>query len=392
MKNFLEHIAAIFSRKKDGSGSSIKFSLLDWKKSPIFLTVVFLPLVMSTKQTIGHPLASQVYWGGYLDGEHYGWGDAPWENNTIEVFEQNSGKRLSIIHWGQFWHWKQQRGYSGIGDGFFQRFETNMYERVRQHGAIPMINWNSWSGDASGSPNQPDYRLAKIIQGDYDAYIRQWARDAKAWGKPLFLRFDHEMNGDWYPWSERTNGNQPGQYVQMWRHVHGIFQEEGASNVTWVWSVNVVRNNSSSNLAALYPGDAYVDWVAIDGYNWGVNPSKPDQWKTFSQIFTKTYNLLGQLAPNKPVMLSEFSSTEFGGSKANWITDALTVQIPNQFPRIKAVVWFNWNRYEGSGRMDWVIESSLSAQNAFASGIQSPYYAANNYANLPSGKVQPLTP
>ena len=91
-------------------------------------------------------------------------------------------------------------------------------------------------------------------------------------------------------------------------------------------------------------------------------------------------------------MLSEFSSTEYGGSKADWITDALTVQIPTRFPRIKAVVWFNWNCYEGSGSMDWAIESSSSAQSAFSSGIRSTYYSANDFSNLPAGKVKPLSP
>ena len=391
MKNPLKYFAAVRNRIEGGLRDTASINLLSWNKFPFLLSLIFLPVVTTVDEQISPQSDPQIYWGGYLNGEHYGLEDSPWEARTIDTFEANAGKRPSIVHWGQFWHRSRQSGYRGIGDGFFQRFDTAQYEKVRQRGAIPMINWNSWSADAGGSSQQADFRLTKIINGDYDAYIRQWAKDAKAWGKPFFLRFNHEMNGDWFPWSEQTNGNQPGQYVQMWRHVHDIFRKEGVTNATWVWSVNTVYSASSSNLASLYPGDAYVDWVAIDGYNWGTNPSRPDKWKTFSQVFTETYNILGQVAPGKPVMLSEFSSTEYGGSKPDWITDALTVQIPNHFPRIKAVVWFNWNCFEGSGSMDWVIETSSSAQNAFASGIQSSIYAANNYANLPAGKVHPLT-
>jgi beta-mannanase len=393
MKNTFDRIRFLPVNKKGGSESFVKTVLLSFKNFPFFLSLIFFPVVTNPEQQpIATQTGQQIYWGGYLDGDQYGLGDAPWETRTIETFEANAGKRLSIIHWGQFWHWSRQSGYSSIGDGHFQRFDSALYERVRQHGAIPMVNWNSWSADAGGSSSQPNFQLIDIINGDYDAYIRRWARDAKAWGKPFFLRFDHEMNGSWYPWSERANGNQPGQYAQMWRHVHNIFRQEGADNVTWVWSVNTVYSASSRDLAGLYPGDEYVDWVAIDGYNWGANPSKPEQWKSFSQVFKETYDLLGQVAPDKPIMLSEFSSTEYGGSKADWISDALAVQIPIHFPRIKAVVWFNWNCYEGSGKMDWVIESSSSAQKSFATGIQSPYYASNDFANLPAGKVQPLNP
>jgi hypothetical protein len=177
----------------------------------------------------------------------------------------------------------------------------------------------------------------------------------------------------------------------MWRHVHDLFEAEGATNVTWVWSVNI-EYPGSSDLLGLYPGDAYVDWVAMDGYNWGTNPAKPDTWKSFSEVFTQTYNRLGQIAPNKPVMLSEFASTEYGGSKADWITDALDVQLQNNFPRVDAVVWFNVNAYEGGGRMDWIIESSTSAQNAFSAGFGSSYYAANDFSNLNTSPIQPLSP
>lgn len=393
MKNILNLIGDLVRSMQGGRRRWDAISQWSLKSRSFFMAAVFLPLafnIASMNEIVSATTGEQIYWGGYLDGEHYGLGDSPWETRTIDIFEQNAGKKVSIIHWGQFWHWSRQSGYSGIGDGFFQKFDANLYERVRQRGAIPMINWNSWSADAGGSTNQPNYQLVDIVNGNYDAYIRQWARDAKIWGKPLFLRFNHEMNGNWYPWSEQTNGNQAGQYVQMWRHVHDIFRQEGASNVTWVWSVNTVYNTASRNLAALYPGDAYVDWVAIDGYNWGTNPAKPDQWKSFSTVMSETYNMLGQIAPSKPIMLSEFGSTEYGGSKSSWVNDALTVQIPTHFPRIKAVVWFNYNAYEGTGKMDWVIESSSSATSAFNTAIRSSYYAANNFTNI-SGKVLPLS-
>ena len=74
-----------------------------------------------------------------------------------------------------------------------------------------------------------------MIAGRYDEYIREFAEEARAWGHPFFLRFNWEMNGDWFPWSEGVNGNPSGEYVAAWRHVHDIFAAVGATNVTWVW-------------------------------------------------------------------------------------------------------------------------------------------------------------
>jgi hypothetical protein len=75
-------------------------------------------------------------------------------------------------------------------------------------------------------------------------------------------------------------------------------------------------------------------------------------------------------------MIGETASTEDGGSKAAWITDAITTQVPQWFPRIRAFLWFNWN---DRGRK-WPIETSSAAQEAFASAIASPYYAPNEFS------------
>lgn len=319
------------------------------------------------------PPEAQVYWGAYIKGSTYGYDDPPWDWRSVDAFESHTQKATSIIHWGDPW----------IYHGTWQPFDYNAFDTVRQHGRIPMINWNSWDPCCGGT--QPAFSLGSIINGTYDSYIRQWATDARNWGHPFFLRFDDEMNGHWYPWSEQINGNQPGQFVAMWRHVHAIFTEVGATNVTWVWCPNS-EFDGSLPLESLYPGDSYVDWVGVDAYNWGTNPAKPDVWLPFSQVFAPIYTHLGTLAPSKPIMIAETASTEYGGSKAAWITDGLTTQLPQTFPRVKAFVWFNWN----SDGEDWTIETSPAAQAAFSAGIALPYYAANTFATLPAGPIAPL--
>ena len=71
--------------------------------------------------------------------------------------------------------------------------------------------------------------------------------------------------------------------------MHDIFTAVGANNATWVWCPNIDPNNGLHDLGALYPGDAYVDWTCLDGYNWGTNPVKPDRWRSFDQLYGSTY-------------------------------------------------------------------------------------------------------
>jgi beta-mannanase len=256
-------------------------------------------------------------------------------------------------------------------------------ERIREYGAIPVFSWSSQS--IPSSLNEPDFQLSDVIAGSYDAYIREFAEDARDWGHPFFLRFNWEMNGRWFPWSEGVNGNQPGEFVAAWRHVHDIFAAVGADNVTWVWCPNVDPDGIFADLGSLYPGDEYVDWTGLDGYNWGLNPANPDRWRSFNDLYSTTYQRVADvIAPEKPLLIGEIGSTEQGGSKANWIDEALTA-IPVYYPKIRGLLWFD--TYDSG--MDWPIETSASSAGAFAQAIQSPAYVTEGDPGTSEGPIPP---
>jgi beta-mannanase len=173
------------------------------------------------------------------------------------------------------------------------------------------------------------------------------------------------MNGNWYPWTEQVNGNRAGYYARAWRHVRRIFATQGAENVEWVWAPTRMYSGSTP-VTGLYPGNDYVDWVGLDGYNRGCNSTSG--WKSFRQLFDSSLATLRQLAPGKPLMIAETASAEEGGSKSIWINDFFA-QLRNN-PDVLAFVWFNIKR----SYADWRIESSSSAQSAFRNGLADARY------------------
>jgi beta-mannanase len=228
---------------------------------------------------------------------------------------------------------------------------------VIQSGATPEVTWEPWN-PAEGV-NQPAYSLSAIAAGNYDSYILTWAQEIRAWGHPLMLRFAQEMNGNWTPWDEGVNGNGPGSFVAAWDHVHAIFTAAGANNVTWVWSPDVVYPTSTP-LNELWPGNSYVDAVALDGYNWGpVHPASG--WQTFSQIFQESIDQVQQLTQD-PLYIGEVASTELGGNKAAWITDMFATLAAS--PEIKGFVWFDFDK-----ETNWPIDSSPESLAAFRAGL-----------------------
>ncbi len=342
-------------------------------KQALALTILFaviLPVVpaLANAGSIGLSLGLEEENGQAANGKIYFGAYAL----NITQFQQDARKKVSIVHW--FQRWGDQNN----------SFDIAMMNQVRNHGSIPLLSWEPWKGLSYGV-TQPMYSLQNIIDGQFDAYIAKFAKAAKAWNHPFFLRFAHEMNGDWYPWSEVANGNSRGQYVEAWRHVHDIFAEVGAFNVTWVWCPGRVmgRGISLDDLQEMYPGDSYVDWVGMDGYNAGNDRLG---WQTFSEVFTALYNKILSIT-SQPIMIAETSCGEYGGGrKSYWITDALSVQLPVYFTGVKALVWFN---ADNDKTAPWEIESSPSAQKAFATAVQSSYFSSNNYGSSSQSPIPP---
>jgi Glycosyl hydrolase family 26/Bacterial Ig domain len=316
-----------------------------------------------------------VYWGATIGTQLTG-GQPPWDMSAVAKFEEAAHKKVSMVNFFQ--------PFANCNPGCsFYSFPSGPLENIRLHGSIPVLSWSSQS--IPSTKNEPDFQLSDVIAGRYDAYIREFATKAKAWGHPFMLRFNWEMNGKWFPWHEGVNGNQPGEFVTSWRHVHDIFTEVGATNVTWVWCPNV-EYSGSTPFSEVYPGNAYVDWTGLDGYNRGTNPVAPEGWKSFSQVYRSSYNAIaGSIAPGKPLMVGEVASSEYGGSKSAWIKDMLA-RVPTEFPHIRALLYFD--KYDSS--MDWPLETSGSALSAFAEGVQSSAYVGNTLSSLSATKIQPL--
>jgi hypothetical protein len=209
-------------------------------------------------------------------------------------------------------------------------------------GAIPLIQLMPYG-----------VSLASIANGGEDDWLRSYARAAAGYQRPVILGFAPEMNGSWYSWGDTHTS--PAEYIAAWRHVVTVFRGQGALNVTWLWTVNVVivasGNNPSNGVAAVtpwWPGAAWVDWAGIDGYFYRGQ-------ETFGIVFGNTLNQIHALTP-KPVLISETAVAPTAGKAA---------KIPGLFAGAYAagtvgLVWFDL-----PGNRDWRLEDNQQALAAF---------------------------
>ncbi len=268
---------------------------------------------------------------------------APWEMTPLLELERRLGGAFDVVMWYQGW---------GAAN---RALDTQLLAAVADRGATPIITWEPW--DYTRGITQPQYRLRRIAQGAFDRYITSWARGLAQYGRPVLLRFAHEANAKHYPWSIGVNGNTVSDFLAAWNRIVTLFRRNGATNVRWVWSMNV-EYPGTTPLEQLYPGDDRVDIVGLDGYNGGTALDWGG-WLTFTDIFAATYDKVTTLS-QRPIFVTEVACAEEGGSKAEWIRRAFGQELPERFPRIRAVIWFNERK-----ETDWRIESSAESLAAF---------------------------
>lgn len=272
----------------------------------------------------------------------------------IDAYARLVGRMPAVVMWYQRW------------EAPWNDFDPRTPNAILARGAMPMISWepqNVATTDAAWS-------LASIVDGAHDAYIRRWTAAVAAWGRPIYVRPMFEMNGWWAPWGVEVNGNSASAYVAAWRHIVDIARSEGATNIRWVWCPNVDNDGLGVPFASLYPGDAYVDWVGLDGFNRGTSWSSTS-WVTLERIFTVSIRHLREVS-GKPLLIGETGSSEVGGDKAAWIESSFA-RIPEDLPGVRAVIWFD--KLETEVGIDWRVNSSAASLAAFRSVATSPVFS-----------------
>ena len=311
----------------------------------------FLPSDTSNPRLLSDAqFAGQLEPGTALLGVYYG--NQGWQMDQVRDMESWQAKKYAVVNMITNWC-----DTPTALDNLFGTQLSNIWDNHN----VPMISWEPNLCSEDRTPADVEVRAAK---GEYDAYFQRWANRLKGFlngpdgvypsgdDRRVYLRMGHEMNGDWYPWGAAMGRNAPSDYIAMWKHVKGIFDKAGLdpTHVQWVWCVNHT-DNGGFVAERFYPGDAYVDWVAIDGYNWGKTQSWSN-WTPPAQVYDSMIARLRALT-TKPLATPEYASTSstVGGAsvatKSQWISAVL------QYARakdVRLVAWFNEDK-----ETDWAV-------------------------------------
>jgi beta-mannanase len=244
------------------------------------------------------------------------------------LLEQKIGRRFQILHF-----------YTGFNQEF-EQFERETLRQVTETEQELLISWAP--GVKSGQLYQ------EIAGGSLDPYLHRWARSLKKTGRPVFLRFSYEMNMTNMAWFAGGKNGSAADFISAWRHLHDIFKQEGVKNVQWVWCPHAdTQSPNYTNAMAYYPGDAYVDWIGLDGYYWG-GPVGHEK-EAFDRIFRTLYDQARN--HQKPMMIAEIGGSGEPLTALNWHKATLD-KLTEEYPDIQALVYFNAD-FSAKGERDW---------------------------------------
>ena len=258
---------------------------------------------------------------------------------AIADFERQLGRPLDIAHVYHKWE---------------DPFPSSDDRALTDDGKILLLSWA-----LDGTPGS-DTRL--IQAGREDELIRQRARAIKAWGAPILLEWRWEMdrpNVQAQVWS-------PADYIAAWKHLRGIFAEEGATNAAWVWcplAVGFVDGRAQP----FYPGDEHVDWICADVY-----PTK--DIKPFAEAAGPFLEFARQ-HPTKPVIIGEYGMKKERGEglRQGWLRQMH--DFVKTVPQIKALVYFD---ADNSGRdekpYDMSLRTAPQSMAVFRQMAHDPYF------------------
>lgn len=267
------------------------------------------------------PPSPDSYLGVYAAG-------APPGYKPIAQFAETAGRQPDLVVYFSSWA---------------QPFNTKFATTLHHHRAVMLVQL-----DPVG------VSIAAIAAGDYDAYLSRYAVAVRNFGYPVVIGFGHEMNAVWYSWGYRHVP--PAVFVAAWRHLVNLFRQQGADNVTWLWTIQA-KDRDTGPAASWWPGSAYVTWVGIDGFY-----SRPTD--TFPKLFGPTIAAVRSIT-TKPILLSETGVSPQGWQAAG---------IRNLFGGVAAygllgLVWFN--EASPGNQPDWRIQYNGAAEDAFRQGVST---------------------
>jgi hypothetical protein len=289
--------------------------------------------------------------------------------HEIQEREREAGHRLAGVRvfrrWGEPLFDGDQRWARRTGHVVFLSIKSR-----RKNGAL--ISWRDIASARPGSALQ--------------AGIARQAREIARFGAIVYVVFNHEPDAR----TSRPMGT-PAEFVAAWRHIVDTYRAAGVRNARYVWTLTGPAfgegaGHGLTRADTYYPGDAYVDDIAGDTYNWNTCHSRSGRWQSPAEVL-EPQRRFGLRHPRKGLMLLEWGTVEDParpGRKAQWIRDMTRLLGQPGYRQFRAALHWD-DRFSGvmaGTGCDFDNRTSATALSAWRGMTTTPLFAARSSCDI----------
>ncbi len=277
---------------------------------------------------------------------------------SVAELEANTGRRMDVVRvfllWDSPMPWSEINALRNGGRKIF------LSVRASTVAGQPVL-WRDLADAPVGSP-----RHRQMVQ---------WATRVRNIGDDVFFTFHHEPE---------TIGSIPNgsdaEFIRAWRRMHTLFGVEGVRNAEYVWTMTdfsfVVPTTDRRSAPKWYPGDAFVDHFAADGYNWHTcRANINNQWKTLEAAISD-FVAFGAAHPDKGLMLAEVASVEDANDpqrKARWINEVQALMKRPAYSQFNLLAWYE-HPQPGEPGCEWYTDTSPASLAAWRQLANDPFF------------------
>lgn len=284
------------------------------------------------------------------------------EQQAVLNLEQQIGRRLGVVR--DFERWNDQ-----FPDAYHTWLRTNGYPMILSvRGMLANGTHLSWADIASAQPGTS-------LHND----MVRWARGVKSYGLPVLFSFNQEPELI----ANIPNGTSQ-DFIAAWRKFVSVFRAEAVTNVRFLWVMTewsfALPASDRRAAASWYPGDAYVDGMGVDVYNWHrCRPGINNAWASLRSLI-EPFRAFGAAHPGKPLWLAEWGGVEdpaVAGRKAQWIQDAQAMFKEPAYAQFEGISYFNQTYHNAQFDCAWKVDSTAGSLNAFKTMANDVFYSAS---------------
>jgi hypothetical protein len=275
--------------------------------------------------------------------------------DAVHAFETKVGRKLGATR--DFLNWDSP-------------FPTSYENTLKSEGTTVLLSFSTrrlngqavkWATIAAATPGTALYDE-----------MTSWADRIRSFGAPMYVTLQHEPEA-----SGKEVFGTSADYIAAWRTWVGILRGEGAVNAKAMWITTAFAHKLGAGdrrqAVKWYPGDAYVDAIAVDAYNWtNCRPGVTNPWNSL-QTLVEGFHQFWLAHPGPEVWLAEYASVEdpaVPGRRAAWLNDARALLQTADYTRIRGVVYFDLNK-----ACDWRVDAPAATLATFAAMGQDPYFS-----------------